>query len=440
MLKSTYLPFVRLADALLIQISSPYTMTINNIFKKEYGPHKFHNVRDTLCRYASKEGVTSKEKELPNKLGTLGSERNVFEDAQFMIASRYQIQQILGKGSYGTVCSAIDTKSKKNPAIAIKKVCNIFNKEVLLKRALRELKLLEFFKGHKNIIGLIDLDIVCEKPYDGLYCFQELIDYDLAKVIHSSVRFTEFHIKSYFYQICCGVKYLHSAEVIHRDLKPGNILVTSQGCLKICDFGLARGIDSQYINAHHKSSNITNYVATRWYRAPELILTRKAYGKGVDIWALGCILGELYGRKPIFIGDNQIQQVNEICKVLGTPSKEVLLEYGSNISWEVFSEPGPRYQKKPWSKLYPHANAAAQDLLDGILCWEVVRRFEIVQILNHAYLQDVRNEDEEVEKNCTFDFSFEWKVRTLHDMKLLLQEEVESFKEKKKVATYKCGF
>ena len=97
------------------------------------------------------------------------------------------MQQILGKGSYGTVCSAVDTKNKDKHMIAIKKVCNIFNKDILMKRALRELKLMDFFKGHKNIVGLVDLDVVYLKPYDGLYCFQELIDYDLAKVIHSSV-------------------------------------------------------------------------------------------------------------------------------------------------------------------------------------------------------------------------------------------------------------
>ena len=120
-------------------------------------------------------------------------------------------------------------------------------------------------------MNLIDLDLVSTAPYDGLYCIQELADYDLARVIYSSIQFSEFHIQNFVYQILCGLKYIHTADVIHRDLKPGNILVTLQGVLKICDFGLARGINPKYFK--QKSAPITNYVATRWYRAPELMLS-----------------------------------------------------------------------------------------------------------------------------------------------------------------------
>lgn len=439
-------------------------MTINDLFTKDFGDHKFYNAKAALYGYTNMHvgGAGNAEKSLnggnnmnnsnnhynglvnneshirhtsdnyaANEYNTLSDNRIVYEKANFLIDSRYQVKQILGKGSYGTVCSAIDTKSKDQTALAIKKVCNIFNKEVLLKRAIRELKLMDFFKGHKNIIGLVDLDIVYIKPYDGLYCFQELIDYDLAKVIHSSVQFSEFHIKSYFYQICCGVKYMHSADVIHRDLKPGNILVTSQGCLKICDFGLARGINEKYMNYNYKSNTITNYVATRWYRAPELILSRQPYGKAVDIWAVGCIFAELYGRRPLFIGDDQLQQINEICKVIGSPNKDIIFGYGSTVSWELFNDPKPKYHKKEWSAIYPHANLKAQELLDLMLCWDIKKRYSIEKILEHPYLEDIRNKDDEVSMDQIFDFSFEWKVRGLNDMKILLHEEVENFKKKK---------
>lgn len=415
-------------------------MTINDIFSKEYSVQKLYNARAAFYGHQDNESSRTKDRIMPDVCGTVGDNRTIFEKANFLIDSRYKVQQILGKGSYGTVCSAIDTKSKDKPSLAIKKVCNIFNKEVLLKRAIRELKLMIFFKGHKNIIGLIDLDIVYMKPYDGLYCFQELIDYDLAKVIHSSVQFSEFHIISFFYQICCGVYYLHSADVIHRDLKPGNILVTSQGCLKICDFGLARGISKEYMRHNHKSSNITNYVATRWYRAPELILTRKTYGKAVDIWAIGCIFAELYGRRPIFMGDDQIQQINEICKIIGSPSKDIIMGYGSTIAWELFSEPSAKYEKREWSELFPHANNHAQNLLGKLLCWEVANRYNIEQILEHPYLENIRNKDEEVRSDCSFDFSFEWKVTTINDMKMLLYDEVESFKTKKLKTDSKNAF
>ncbi|KAH3668261.1 hypothetical protein OGAPHI_002015 [Ogataea philodendri] len=356
----------------------------------------------------------------------------VYEKANFYLDSRYHVVSVLGKGSYGTVCSAVDIQSKDKVSIAIKKVSNIFNKEVLLKRAVRELKLMSFFKGHKNIINLVDLDIVYMKPYDGLYCFQELVDYDLAKVIHSSVQFSEFHIQCFLYQILCGLKYIHSADVIHRDLKPGNVLVTSQGVLKICDFGLARGISEQYMNKSHRSSNITNYVATRWYRAPELILTRKQYGKEIDMWAVGCIFGELYGRKPLFIGDDQMHQINEICKVLGTPSRSVIIGYNSTVAWDYFASPKPQFQKQEWSDIYPHASPLAHDLLSNLLCWKVDNRYTVEQCLAHPLLSEVRNLEDEPVVAEPFDFSFEWKCRTVNDMKVLLHEEVERFKQERK--------
>jgi mitogen-activated protein kinase len=407
------------------------------MFNKEFKAQKFYNSKPLVYGQRDSEHNRTTDCNTPDIYGTVGDNRTTYEHANFLVNSRYKIEHVLGKGSYGTVCSAIDTKSKDKPSIAIKKVCNIFNKEVLLKRAIRELKLMEFFKGHKNIIGLIDIDIVYIKPYDGLYCIQELIDYDLAKVIHSSVQFTEFHIKSFFYQICCGVKYIHSANVIHRDLKPGNILVSSQGCLKICDFGLARGISEKYMRNNHKSNNITNYVATRWYRAPELILTRKKYGKPIDIWAVGCIFAELYGRRPIFMADDQIQQINEICKIIGTPSKEIIFGYGSSIAWELFTDTKPKYHKKNWDELYSHANKEAQNLLDKLLCWEAISRYNIDQILDHPYLENIRNKDEEVNCDSCFDFSYEWKTTNLRDMKMLLHEEVESFKAKKRTINNK---
>ena len=358
------------------------------------------------------------------------SSKTVYEKANFYVDSNYQITNVLGKGSYGTVCSAINTTAQGRPQLAIKKVCNIFSKEVLLKRAIRELKLMAFFKGHKNIINLVDLDLVYKKPYDGLYCFQELVEYDLAKVIHSSVQFSEYHIQCFLYQILCGLKYIHSADVIHRDLKPGNILVTSQGILKVCDFGLARGINEKFIQYSKGSHNITHYVATRWYRAPELILSRRNYGKPVDMWAVGCILGELYGRRPMFIGNSQIHQITEICKILGTPSRKVILSYESAAAWDFFSTTGPTFQKKDWSTLFPNANTAAVELLSGLLCWDLKSRTTVEAAIESPFLKSVRNIDEEPTTDTVFDFSFEWKVNSIEEMKLMLQHEVNQFRIK----------
>ncbi|CAI5757261.1 unnamed protein product [Candida verbasci] len=348
----------------------------------------------------------------------------------FLVDSRYEIIRILGKGSYGVVCSAIDTKSINSGIehkIAIKKVTKIFNKEILLIRAIRELKLMKFFKGHKNIANLLDLDVVYIKPYEGLYCFQELCDLDLARVLYSNVQFSEFHIQNFMYQILCGVKYIHSADVIHRDLKPGNILVTTQGTLKICDFGLARGINPNFFKNHQ--TTITNYVATRWYRAPELILSTKSYNKSVDIWAIGCILGELFGRRPLFPGKNSNEQIHELFKILGNPPLEVIKKY----NWKLDGVNWVKYKQIKWKTLYPFAPNDAITLLDKILLWDYKKRLSIEEILNMNFFKNVRNYYEEPIMNQLFNFSFEDNSNNLSILKEVLECEVKEFKEMNKI-------
>lgn len=355
--------------------------------------------------------------------------RTVNENFKFSLPERYEIVQILGKGSYGVVCSAKDKKNaNENYFIAIKKITNIFYREILLKRAIRELKFINYFKGHKNIVNLINLEVIFDKPFDGLYCYQELIDYDLARVIHSSVHLDEFHIKYFFYQILCGLKYIHSADVIHRDLKPGNILCTLNGCLKICDFGLARGVSTKFQSSRVLHQDITNYVATRWYRAPELILSHKLYDKSIDMWSIGCILGEFYERKPIFMGKDSMNQIFQIIKILGSPSKEILSLYGSHKAWRLCSESNSYFKKVDWLKMFPNASEDASDLLDSLLKWEPDLRLNVEEALEHPFLSDVRNRDDE--PDCpygSFDFTYEQNLNTMQELREYLVNEVNNF-------------
>lgn len=358
--------------------------------------------------------------------------RTIFEGAKFSLPGRYEVIQILGKGSYGTVCSIKDNFNPQNTyPIAVKKITNIFYREILLKRAIRELKFMSYFKGHKNIVSLIDLEIVSEKPYDGLYCYQELIDYDLAKVIHSSVQLSEFHVKHLFYQILCGLKYIHSAEVIHRDLKPGNILCTLNGCLKICDFGLARGLAPQFFTPKDNYHDITNYVATRWYRAPELILSDKSYDKSIDIWSTGCILAEFYGRRPIFMGKDSVHQIHEVIKILGPPSKEILIDYGSLKAWNMCHS-STSFRGIEWKELYPFASSEATDLMDRLLRWNSKERLTIDQALAHPFLSAVRIlEDEPVCPWGPFDFSYEYQLYSMPRLREFLIKEVSTFRKER---------
>lgn len=361
--------------------------------------------------------------------------RNIFESAKFSLPARYEVVQVLGKGSYGTVCSVKDKVNPINPyLIAVKKITNIFYREILLKRAIRELKFINYFRGHKNIVSLIDLEIVTEKPYDGLYCYQELIDYDLAKVIHSSVQLTEFHIKYFFYQILCGLKYIHSADVIHRDLKPGNILCTLNGTLKICDFGLARGVAPQFYTITQTQHAITNYVATRWYRAPELILSQKLYDKPIDMWSTGCILAEFYGRKPKFIGKDSMHQIYEIIKVLGSPSKNLLSSYGSIKAWNMCNSTTIPHKKVEWKDVYPYASPEAVDLMDKIMRWDPEERLTVEMAIEHPYLSDVRHpEDEPICHLGPFNFLYEENLTSMQALREYIIDDVRQFKMERSV-------
>ncbi|AMD18744.1 HBL158Wp [Eremothecium sinecaudum] len=394
-------------------------------------------LKSLLSSYGDNSNATTATKEMNGPVpinlmekSLVHPPRTIYTKANFSIPGHYEVLQMLGKGSYGTVVSAVDNFNPNYPIrIAIKKITNIFQREVLLKRAIRELKFMHYFKGHKNIVSLINLEIVNEKPYDGLYCYQELIDYDLARVIHSNVQFSEFHIKHFTYQILCGVKYIHSADVIHRDLKPGNILCSISGQLKICDFGLARGISPLFTNTK-TSNHITNYVATRWYRAPELILSHKRYNKSIDMWAIGCILAEFYGRKPIFMGQDSMHQISEIVKVLGTPSRDTIIKYGSSRAYDIFCPPKPQYVKIPWVEIYPFASADALDLVEHLLDWDPDKRLIVEEAIEHEFVSSVRDKsDEPMCPHGPFNFSYEAEFKSMSNLREVLYAEVKQFQE-----------
>lgn len=155
--------------------------------------------------------------------------------------------------------------------------------------------------------------------FNEIYLVQEFMPYDLHKVMRSH-RLTNEHIQCIVYQLLRGLKYIHSANVIHRDLKPANILVNNECRVKICDFGLARVISDEGVSP----SSLTEYVATRWYRAPEVMLMPSRYTRAMDLWSLGCILGEMYLRFPLFPGKNYRSQLLLMFKLLGTPTPDAI--------------------------------------------------------------------------------------------------------------------
>jgi mitogen-activated protein kinase 7 len=238
-----------------------------------------------------------------------------------MLDKRYKIIREIGSGAYGIVCAAKDLEAEPksaNEEVAIKKVQRVFEKSILAKRALREIKLLRHFQNHENITSILDMDIADITNFNEIYLIQELMEADLHQIIRSEQPLTDAHFQYFIYQICRGLKYIHSANVLHRDLKPGNLLVNADCELKICDFGLARGLSDS------SSGFMTEYVATRWYRAPEIMLSFKSYTKAIDMWSVGCIFAELLGGKPLFKGRDYVDQLNQILNILGTPDDATL--------------------------------------------------------------------------------------------------------------------
>ncbi len=156
---------------------------------------------------------------------------------------------------------------------------------------------------HDNVLGLSTiLKPKSRKEFKEIYVVSELMETDLAQVIKSSQGISDDHIQFFVYQVLRGLKYIHSAGILHRDLKPRNLLVNSNCDLRICDFGLARA-DIPYFQT--QSVVMTDYIATRWYRAPEVILSWKRYSTAVDMWSVGCILGELINRRPVLPGTSE---------------------------------------------------------------------------------------------------------------------------------------
>eukprot|EP00957_Ditylum_brightwellii_P191541 14583657-Ditylum_brightwellii.AAC.1 len=198
----------------------------------------------------------------------------------FLVDKRYTQLKLIGRGAYGSVVSAFDTVVGE--CVAIKKIRNLFDDEIIAKRILREIKLLRHFNSHENVVTVHDIMVFPKdtENFDDVYIVLNLMESDLDQIIRSSQPLTDQHHQYFLYQILRGLKYVHSANVIHRDLKPSNLLVNANCDLALCDFGLSRGVDGEI------DDNLTEYVVTRWYRAPELLCDSTTYGKGVDVWSI----------------------------------------------------------------------------------------------------------------------------------------------------------
>jgi len=322
--------------------------------------------------------------------------------ATFTVDARYTIERRLGAGAFGMVCAAIDTQTGEH--VAVKRINNAFNDMVSCRKALREVRLMRHFE-HENILGLRDIMLPGDDgTWTDLYLVLDQMDCDLHYIIHSRQTLSDGHVQWFVYQMLRGLKAIHSASAIHRDLKPSNLLVNKNCDLKICDFGFARALlgapgddegDDIADGALRPQAkrHLTEYVVTRWYRAPELIAQAPSYGAAVDMWSAGCILAECLGRKVLLKGGDYLEMMRLIVSLLGQPSDDDLGALQNPAAAE-YVQALPARPAASLAALYPSASAGALELLAQLLVFNPRRRLTAAQALAHPYLDELHSINE----------------------------------------------
>ena len=306
--------------------------------------------------------------------------------ASLYLGVDYEVQDVVGEGAYGVVCSALHKPSGQK--VAIKKL-SPFDHPTFFLRTLREIKLLRLFR-HDNIASLLGI----HKPrsyedFQDVYLIQELMDTNLLRVIETQ-ELSDDHCRYLIYQTLRGLKAIHSAGILHRDLKPSHLLVNEECDLKICDFGLARSAAS----IEKDQGFVAESVGTRWYRAPEIMLTPEQYTQAIDVWSVGCILAEMLGGKPLFPGKDYHDQLIVIFGVLGSPVTEDYYAIHSHNA-RKYIRGLPLKAKTPWKNIFPNASDLALDLLDCLLKFNPIKRITVEAALKHPYLKQYHDPEDE---------------------------------------------
>ncbi|XP_053516975.1 mitogen-activated protein kinase 15 [Artibeus jamaicensis] len=297
------------------------------------------------------------------------------------VAQRYLLKRRLGKGAYGIVWKAVDRRTGE--VVAIKKILEAFRDKTDAQRTFREIVLLQEFGDHPNIVRL--LDVVRAENDKDIYLVFESMDTDLNAVICKGGLLRDVHRCYIFHQLLRATKFIHSGGVIHRDLKPSNVLLNASCLVKLCDFGLARSLSG--LPEGPEGQALTEYVATRWYRAPEVLLSSSWYTPGVDMWSLGCILGEMLRGRPLFPGRSTLHQLELILQTIPPPSKEGLLALGSEHSAWILHLVGARPQQALEALLPADTPPEALDLLRRLLVFAPDKRLTAAQALQHPYVR-----------------------------------------------------
>jgi len=306
------------------------------------------------------------------------------EDIERHVIRKFEICNRLGKGAYGIVWKAIEKRSRA--VVALKKCFDAFRNATDAQRTFREIMYLQALSGHENIIRLQHV-IKAENDRD-IYLTFDHMETDLHAVIRCGIL-QDIHKKYITWQLLKALKYLHSADLLHRDIKPSNLLLNSDCHVKVCDFGLCRSV----AEVAGPAPVLTDYVATRWYRAPEILLGSTKYTRGVDMWAVGCILGEMLNGKPVFPGNSTMNQIERIVEITSKPNSEDLDAIQSPYAATMLDS--LEVKVKALNEVFPLASAEAKDLLKTCFFFNPNSRASAEECLRHIFVTEFHSEEDE---------------------------------------------
>ncbi|KAL5114605.1 Cyclin-dependent kinase catalytic subunit [Pleosporales sp. CAS-2024a] len=310
----------------------------------------------------------------------------------------YQKMEKIGEGTYGVVYKAKDLTAKDQRIVALKKIRLEAEDEGVPSTAIREISLLKEMND-PNIVRLLN---IVHADGHKLYLVFEFLDCDLKKYMEAlpvsqggrghalpegtglfgkPLSMDDAMVRKFMMQLCQGVRYCHAHRVLHRDLKPQNLLIDKDFNLKLADFGLARAFGVPLRTYTHE-------VVTLWYRSPEILLGGRQYSTGVDMWSVGCIFAEMCTRKPLFPGDSEIDEIFKIFRILGTPSEQ---DWPGVTSFPDFKPSFPKWSRTDIASIVTRLDDVGLDLLDSLLVYDPAGRISAKQTVLHPYFSESGN-------------------------------------------------